>query len=138
MRVKVSGDPVRTDETSIVLCNHRTRLDWNFVWAAVFHAGWPNAGHSLKLVLKDNVKKIPGIGWIMQMVRCLYLKRDWKEDEGRMARMIRHWASVYATPDSDSKRSFQLLLFPEGTDLTPQTRAKSDAFAEANNRQKLK
>ncbi len=62
VRVRVSGDALRADETALLLSNHRTRLDWNFLWAAAFHAGQPTAGHNLKLVLKDEVKRLPGIG----------------------------------------------------------------------------
>ncbi len=60
----------------------------------------------------------------MQMVRCLYLRRQWKEDQGRIARMVGLWASAYGSSyeSTDEKRSFQLLLFPEGTNLTPETR----------------
>ncbi len=85
----------------------------------------------------------------MQMARCLYLKRDWREDEKRMRRAVRHLSSVYGASCSSSSSSsssssppslssFQLLLFPEGTDLTPETTAKSDAFADKNNRQRFK
>ncbi len=62
VRVRVTGDPLRADENALLVSNHRTRLDWNFLWAAVFHAGWPTAGHNLKLVIKEEVKRIPGIG----------------------------------------------------------------------------
>ena len=62
VRVRVTGDALLVDESSLLVSNHRTRLDWNFLWAAVFYAGWPTAAHNLKLVLKDEVKRIPGIG----------------------------------------------------------------------------
>ena len=55
------GDHFRPEETSLILLNHRTRVDWNFFWAALLHGTSPPA-HNAKLVLKDEVKKIPGLG----------------------------------------------------------------------------
>jgi len=62
IRLRVVGDPLLSREKSLLICNHRTRLDWNWLWAALFHGGWPTAAHNAKLVLKDEVRKIPGLG----------------------------------------------------------------------------
>ena len=55
------GDTIHADESSLIILNHRTRLDWNFLWAALFHATSPPALNA-KLVLKNQIRKIPGIG----------------------------------------------------------------------------
>ena len=57
----LSGDQLRPEENSLILLNHRTRVDWNFFWAALLHGTSPPA-HNAKLVLKDEVKEIPGVG----------------------------------------------------------------------------
>ena len=57
----LSGDHIRPEENSLILLNHRTRVDWNFFWAALLHGTSPPA-HNAKLVLKDEVKEIPGVG----------------------------------------------------------------------------
>ena len=57
----LTGDIIRADETSLIILNHATRLDWNFVWLALLHASVPPA-HNAKFVLKDEFKKIPAIG----------------------------------------------------------------------------
>ena len=57
----LSGDQFRPEENSLILLNHRTRVDWNFFWAALLHGTSPPA-HNAKLVLKDEVKEIPGVG----------------------------------------------------------------------------
>jgi len=131
-RIRVVGDPILSRERSLLVCNHRTRLDWNWLWAALFHGGWPNAGHSAKIVLKDDVKCIPGLGWIMQMSRYLYIRRNWREDQRRMRDMSRYWAGR----DSDS--GLTAILFPEGTDLTRESIAASNEFAKKNNLKPLK
>ena len=122
---RLSGDAFCANENALVVVNHRTRVDWNFLWGALFHAGIPTGAHNAKLVLKDDVKRIPGVGWTMQLARFVYISRDWKRDESRMGLMVDHLASA-AEP-------FQLLLFPEGTNLTAETKRRSDAFAAANN-----
>ena len=48
----ISGDQFRPEENSLILLNHRTRVDWNFMWSALLHATYP-ANHNAKFVLKD-------------------------------------------------------------------------------------
>ena len=64
----------------------------------------------------------------MQMSRFLYICRNWREDEARMGRMIDYLSSPAA-----GGAPFQLVLFPEGTNLTEKTREKSDRYAADNN-----
>jgi len=63
----------------------------------------------------------------MSLARFVFLKRDWTEDRKTMDDMMDYFAT---TKDEGAK---QILLFPEGTDLTPESRAKSKQFAEKNN-----
>ncbi len=67
----------------------------------------------------------------MQMFRCMYIRRDWKTDESIMEKMLNHYAIIQN--ESELPNNFQLILFPEGTNLTPETRKKSNAFAAQNN-----
>lgn len=74
------------DESTIIIMNHRTRVDWNYVWIALYHAtqlpekctcyqklrGKQFGSESrlieiggkakTKFVLKDEIKNIPGLG----------------------------------------------------------------------------
>lgn len=76
------------DEKTIIVMNHRTRVDWNYVWIALYHATKDpsktdvcickedtsnrqdndildvlSGGKSkIKFVLKDELKAIPGMG----------------------------------------------------------------------------
>ena len=68
----------------------------------------------------------------MQMARCLYINREWKIDESVMDRMLDHYADIQKN-DGQLPNNFQLILFPEGTNLTTDTKKKSDAFAAKNN-----
>lgn len=61
-RIVISGDKVNSCECSLLVMNHRTRLDWNFLWAAMFYAAEPPA-HRLKFVLKAPIRHAPGPGY---------------------------------------------------------------------------
>eukprot|EP00128_Syssomonas_multiformis_P013339 Colp12_sorted_trinity150504_noHs@28803 len=99
--------------------NHRTRLDWLFLWSWILRFG--RLGNE-KIVLKEPLKNVPGAGWAMQMMCFLFLKRRWEEDEAHMTNILRHYKTI--------KYPVQLLIFPEGTDLCPNAKRRSDAYAE--------
>ncbi|XP_072760813.1 lysocardiolipin acyltransferase 1 isoform X3 [Anoplolepis gracilipes] len=63
----------------------------------------------------------PVTGWIMQMNGFLYITRRWEEDQGRLSRTLDYLIAL------DSRT--QLLIFPEGTDLTKSSKEKSDKYA---------
>ena len=70
----IGGDQFRPEENSLILLNHRTRNDWNFMWSALFHATHPMA-HNAKFVLKEDVKILPGPGKLFFSVISIRFKR---------------------------------------------------------------
>ncbi len=44
---------------SIIIMNHRTRLDWLFYFCVLYRYHGLN---EIKIILKDSLKKIPGAG----------------------------------------------------------------------------
>ncbi|XP_076281950.1 lysocardiolipin acyltransferase 1 [Lasioglossum baleicum] len=122
VKILVSGDHISPDESAILVMNHRTRVDWNFLWAAMYQACLPSiASHRLKFVLKDPIRHIPGPGWIMQMNGFLYITRRWEEDQSRLSHTLDYLVAL--------DRRSQLLIFPEGTDLTKSSKERSDRYA---------
>ena len=61
------------------------------------------------------------VGWAMQILLYLFLSRNWASDEGYLRHMLCYLV--------DCKYPLQLVLFPEGTDLSDNNRKKSHAFA---------
>jgi len=61
----------------------------------------------------------------MQSAGYIFLHRKWDIDEKIMTRCISYFSKVKHKP--------QVLLFPEGTDLTPSTLKRSNKFAEDYN-----
>ncbi|XP_064292164.1 lysocardiolipin acyltransferase 1-like isoform X2 [Plodia interpunctella] len=144
------GDYVDPDENTIIVMNHRTRVDWNYVWIALYHATQDTARHvctckesldkkhsrdvfdrisggksKIKFVLKDELKMIPGMGWIMQLNFFLYVKRDWRADQLSLSQFVEYYKKL--------QYRCRLVLFPEGTDLSEDNKRRSDKFADANN-----
>ncbi|KYB27111.1 Lysocardiolipin acyltransferase 1-like Protein [Tribolium castaneum] len=124
--IQVSGDAIQTDETSLIVMNHRTRTDWNFLWPTMYHSisGSGKFKFATKFVLKDVIRHIPGPGWVMQLACFVYIKRCWGLDKLTLGKAIDYF--------SELGYKYSLLVFPEGTDFTDSTKAKSDNFARKN------
>ncbi|KAL7631213.1 UNVERIFIED_CONTAM: hypothetical protein RMT77_018481 [Armadillidium vulgare] len=120
----ISGDIIKASESSIILLNHRTRLDWLFFFGALAHRTIPPA-HNCKIVLKSMVKEIPGLGWGMQINHYVFLRRNWNTDKDVISKLVKYFKEINLT--------YQILLFPEGTNLTKSTKRRSDEYGNKNN-----
>lgn len=118
IRSVVTGDAIDSTVGSILMSNHRTRLDWAMLWPVLARFG---ANHVLRIVLKADIRKIPILGWGCSVVRYIFLQRKWEEDASHFNSMIR------CIGDGGS---YTLLIFPEGTDLNERGITASNAFAD--------
>lgn len=107
--------------SSIVLMNHRTRLDWLFYFCVLYRL---NGLTNIKIILKDELKKIPGPGWAMQYALFIFIRRKWEMDRLTLTSFLEYFALV--------QKKVHMLIYPEGTNLTKETLKKSDKFAAAN------
>jgi len=120
----VRGKPLTRQ---LFLSNHPTRLDWAFLWA--FFAG-SDTLHALKIAMKD-MSKVPVFGWGCAAFSFIFLKRtDRDADLAVIQRNLKTQLGLGGNSSSGNARDVALLLFPEGTDLSPSNRAKSHAFAQ--------
>ena len=139
VKVRISGDlrPLSQNGPTLIVMNHRTRFDWLFFWCFLLRQG--KLSH-LKIILKKSLKSIPAfgkiicnfskqlkyykifVGWAMQHVNYIFLHRKWSQDEANLKRTLQYFA--------DNRYPVQLLLFPEGTDLSPGNRKRDKEFAE--------
>jgi len=92
-RVCLSGVDINPDESSLLIMNHRNRLDWFFLWAALLHSSKPPA-HRCKFVLKSDVRWIPGIGWGLQLAGFLFIYRDWVRDQLLLKRSLDYFRDL--------------------------------------------
>ena len=74
------------------------------------------------IILKESLKNVPIFGWGAQFYNFIFLSRKWETDKSRFQR---HLSQL-----SNPKDPMWLLIFPEGTNLSETTRAKSKAWAE--------
>eukprot|EP00759_Apiculatamorpha_spiralis_P039250 PhF_6_TR38117/c0_g1_i2/m.56892/K13513/LCLAT1, AGPAT8; lysocardiolipin and lysophospholipid acyltransferase len=108
---------------TLVVSNHRTRLDWMFLWC--LFARRPQLLRNLKIVLKDPLRKAPLFGWAMRHFGFLFLKRELAADEKHIVSTCRAYR--------DEPVPFTLLMFPEGTDLSESNVKKSIEYATKSN-----
>ncbi len=72
------------------------------------------------------MKNIPLMGWGMQVAMFIFLNRNKEQDLKKIADMLRH-ITTRIDPQAN------VLIFPEGTDLSLNTLAKSHQFSKENN-----
>ncbi|XP_077588124.1 lysocardiolipin acyltransferase 1 [Stigmatopora nigra] len=119
VKVVITGDAFVPGERSVIIMNHRTRLDWMFLWCCLLRYSYLRLE---KICLKAVLKTVPGFGWAMQVACFVFIHRHWEKDKEHLGNMLDYFCDI--------REPLQLLLFPEGTDLTENTRARSDKFAE--------
>uniref|UniRef100_F6QAZ7 Lysocardiolipin acyltransferase 1 n=1 Tax=Xenopus tropicalis TaxID=8364 RepID=F6QAZ7_XENTR len=124
-KVVITGDGFIPGERSVIIMNHRTRLDWMFLWNCLLRYSYLRLE---KICLKSSLKAVPGFGWAMQVAAFIFIHRKWEDDKNHFEAMLDYFCDI--------KEHLQLLIFPEGTDLTDNTKARSDEFAEKNKLQK--
>uniref|UniRef100_A0A670HSY6 Lysocardiolipin acyltransferase 1 n=2 Tax=Podarcis muralis TaxID=64176 RepID=A0A670HSY6_PODMU len=124
-KVVITGDGFIPGERSVIIMNHRTRMDWMFLWNCLLRYSYLRLE---KICLKSSLKGIPGFGWAMQVAAFIFIHRRWEEDKNHFENMLDYFCDI--------NEPLQLLIFPEGTDLTDNTKARSNEFAEKNGLQK--
>lgn len=117
-KVVFSGDCVPSKERVLVIANHRTEVDWMYLWDLALRKGC--LGH-IKYVLKSSLMKLPIFGWGFHILEFVPLERKWEVDEP----VLRQKLSTL----SDPQDPLWLAIFPEGTDFTEQKSKSSRKFA---------
>jgi lysocardiolipin and lysophospholipid acyltransferase len=123
-KLSVTGElPADPHKPVIIIANHQVDADWWYIWQAARHQ---NAAGNIKIVLKDQLKYLPIIGWGMRLFQFLFLRRRIDEDEVH----IKKYMGGLIADDFP----FWLVLFPEGTTIHQEYVAKSQTFAEREGR----
>lgn len=121
VKVVITGDAFVPGERSVIIMNHRTRMDWMFLWNCLMRYSYLRVE---KICLKASLKSVPGFGWAMQAAAYIFIHRKWKDDKSHFENVIDYFCDI--------REPLQLLIFPEGTDLTENSKARSNDFAEKN------
>lgn len=150
--VRVSGDAsvrgqirraadgrLETDfpERLVLISNHQIYTDWLYLWWIAYTSRLH--GH-IYIILKEGLKWVPLIGPGMMFYGFVFMKRSWASDKARMQHRLMKLKAKHGGPmsGSGSLDPMWLLIYPEGTNLSANTRKASKKWAEQNNFPDLK
>lgn len=108
------------DERLILISNHQIYADWLFIWWAAYTSQMHG---SIYIVLKDSLKWVPIIGPAMQLFGFIFMARNWTKDRPAIQHRLKQL-------QADKDWPMWLLLYPEGTNLSPTTIEKARAYAK--------
>ncbi|KAG8938178.1 hypothetical protein FRC03_007541, partial [Tulasnella sp. 419] len=110
-------------EKLVFMANHQIYLDWWYLWALTY---FMNAHNSVLIILKKSLKWIPVMGWGMQFFRFIFLARSWTSDKIALGK---HLTRAGKEAQKHNK-PFTMMIFPEGTLVSPDTRPLSKKYAD--------
>lgn len=119
--VVFSGESVPARERVLLIANHRTEVDWMYLWDLALRKG--RLGY-IKYILKSSLMKLPVFGWAFHIMEFIPVERRWEVDGLKMHQML----STF----KDDRDPLWLAVFPEGTDFTEQKCIRSQKHAAEN------
>ena len=117
-RIRFTGDEVPRRENAILIANHQSMSDVLVLLCFAWRCG--RVG-DIKWFVKDIIKYVPGPGWGMWLLGCVFLKRDWRRDQTGIQRRFRDFRL--------NQIPVFLVSFLEGTRRTAEKLARSQAYA---------
>jgi 1-acyl-sn-glycerol-3-phosphate acyltransferase len=121
-RLELSGDAVPEKESVIVVPNHQDMADITYL---MFLARSKHRLGDLKWFVKDILKYVPGMGWGMLFLGCVFVKRNWSRDRATIERTFSNL--------NNSGMPFWLMIFAEGTRVTVDKVVQSRDYAVSRN-----
>lgn len=116
--ISFSGTDVRPRENVLLIANHQQMPD---ITAIMKFARTKERLGDLKFFVKKQLKWVPGLGWGMQFLDCIYIDRDWASDrtniEQTFSKVVNNQIPIY------------LVSFVEGTRLTMAKLESARAYA---------
>ncbi|MBY0369202.1 lysophospholipid acyltransferase family protein [bacterium] len=103
----ITGDTLPDNENAIVFANHQQMADILVLMMIIYRK---RRLGDLKWFVKDPIKYIPGVGWGMQFLDCLFVKRDWMADRAKIEATFHKFKS--------QNIPLWLVTFVEGTRIT--------------------
>ena len=117
--VRFTGTPPPWQENAFVIPNHQSSLDIIVLLSLAWRCG--RVG-DMKWFVKDIVKYIPGIGWGMKFLDCVFVKRNWARDSRQIEAIFRKY--------KEAQIPLFLVSFLEGTRSTPDKLEKAQNYAK--------
>ncbi|EMC97325.1 hypothetical protein BAUCODRAFT_68107 [Baudoinia panamericana UAMH 10762] len=126
---------MKLGERVVLMANHQIYTDWLYMWWIGYTNSPPMHGH-IYIILKESLKWAPIIGPAMQFYGFIFMARKWSKDQERMRYRLRKLStSKHSGPKSGALKGASLdpmwlLIFPEGTNVSANTRNGSKKYSE--------
>ncbi|GAD97941.1 acyltransferase, putative [Paecilomyces variotii No. 5] len=118
-------------ERLVLVANHQVYTDWLYLWWFAY----TNRMHGhIFIILKESLKYIPIIGQGMMFYGFIFMARKWQSDKPRLQHRLEKLKTMHSGPMSGSQPydPMWLLIFPEGTNLSINTKKRSAEYGEKN------
>lgn len=124
-------------ERIILMSNHQIYTDWSYLWWIAYTSKMH--GH-LYIILKESLKYIPFLGPGMMFYGFIFMARKWSSDKPRLQHRLNQLKGKHRGPLSGKGDldPMWLLIFPEGTNLSANTRKKSVAWSQKSGKPDMK
>ncbi|EKE41498.1 hypothetical protein ENUP19_0121G0205 [Entamoeba nuttalli] len=121
-RIIETGDELIPNENALFLCNHTHFYDFLPI---VIEA--PRCGRigAMRFFMKEEISKIPLVGFGFYMMDSVYLKRNFQDDKPYILETFKRFRNKYYP--------FWLTIYPEGTRVKPQKLIESQQYCKDNN-----
>lgn len=119
----------RFPERLVLISNHQVYTDWVYLWWVAY----TNQMHGrLFIILKESLKYIPLVGTGMMFYGFIFMARKWTSDKPRLEHRLQKLKTVYGGSNSARPQydPMWLLIFPEGTNLSTNTKRRSDIWGQ--------
>jgi 1-acyl-sn-glycerol-3-phosphate acyltransferase len=124
-------------ERLVMIANHQVYTDWIYLWWIAYS----NSMHGhIFIILKESLKYIPILGQGMMFYGFIFMARKWLSDKPRLQHRLQKLKTQTIGSDSGAPKydPMWLLIFPEGTNLSVNTKRRSDAYGEKQSLSPLK
>lgn len=116
-------------ERLVMIANHQIYTEWLYLWWVAYTSRMH--GH-VYIILKESLKYIPFIGPGMMFYGFIFMARNWAKDKSRLQHRLQRLKKSHDGPMSGSQYldPMWLLIFPEGTNLSANTKRQSQKWAD--------
>lgn len=119
IRFTYTGDTPPQKENIILISNHQSMADV----PCLFSPGYKlKRLGDMKWFAKSSLKHVPGIGWGMRFIGCLFVERNWQKDKNKVTKTFKNLI--------EDKQPFWLVIFAEGTRYKPHKTTKASKRIE--------
>jgi len=116
-----TGEDVAMRENAMLISNHQQMPD---IPAIMKFSKTKERLGDLKFFVKKQLKWVPGMGWGMQFLDCLFIDRDWASDSAQIRRTFDRLVN--------GRVPVHLVSFVEGTRFTRPKLEVAQAYAREN------